>query len=165
MDSQHSNARNCVENAYTSGNIRNTFSKVFLNDSDEDMTNLSDKGQVLIFEDNPVNQIVTRKLLESAGYEVDVAENGKIGIEMYEKSSYDIIIMDIQMPVMDGYEATKAIRAMSGNKSGTPIIALTANAFTEDREKCLAAGMDDYIAKPFKPNELFEAIDGQLKAH
>jgi len=115
-----------------------------------------DSGRVLVVEDNEVNQMVAMGMLESIGYEVDTADNGVFALEALEESTYDIILMDCQMPEMDGYEATKRIRKHSNKQTAaTPIIALTANAMSGDAEKCLAAGMDDYLSKPFEP-EVFE---------
>ena len=107
---------------------------------------------VLVVEDNSTNQIVATKMLRKLGCEADVADNGKEAVSAFEKSKYDLILMDCQMPVMDGFEATKKIREIEGVSSGivrTPIIALTANALLGDRNTCLEAGMDDYISKPF----------------
>lgn len=107
---------------------------------------------VLVVEDNVTNQIVARKMLRKLGCEADVANNGQEAVDAFEKSRYDLILMDCQMPVMDGFAATKRIREIEGLSSGiarTPIIALTANALLGDRNSCLEAGMDDYISKPF----------------
>ncbi len=113
-------------------------------------------GRVLVVEDNDVNQLVALGMLESLGYEVTTADNGRLALEVLKTESFDVILMDCQMPEMDGYEATRCIRALNNRElAGTPIIALTANAMSGDAEKCIAAGMDDYLAKPFEP-ELFE---------
>lgn len=113
-------------------------------------------GRVLVVEDNEINQMVALGMLESLGYEVDTADNGRLALEALEDSLYDVILMDCQMPEMDGYEATQRIRKHSNQGvSAIPIIALTANAMSGDAEKCLAAGMDDYLSKPFEP-DLFE---------
>jgi len=115
-----------------------------------------ESGRVLVVEDNEVNQMVAMGMLESIGYEVDTADNGVFALEALEKRVYDIILMDCQMPEMDGYEATRQIRKHKNKlTSATPIIALTANAMSGDADKCLAAGMDDYLSKPFEP-EVFE---------
>jgi signal transduction histidine kinase/DNA-binding response OmpR family regulator len=111
----------------------------------------SSAPRVLVAEDNPVNQKLARRLLEKAGCQVDVSANGAEAVQMWCQFPYDLIFMDCQMPEMDGYEATAEIRRLEKLKatySHTPIVALTANAMTGDREKCLAAGMDDFIAKP-----------------
>ncbi len=124
-----------------------------------DTTNVSHDAplaSVLVVEDNEINQMVATGMLESLGFAVTTADNGRIALETLEENQFDLILMDCQMPEMDGYEATGRIRASSnGITAGTPIIALTANAMSGDAEKCLDAGMDDYLAKPFEP-ELFE---------
>ena len=113
-------------------------------------------GKVLVVEDNEINQMVALGMLESLGYEVDTADNGILALEALEDEVYDVILMDCQMPEMDGYEATRRIRTHENRAvASIPIIALTANAMSGDAEKCIAAGMDDYLSKPFEP-ELFE---------
>jgi len=122
---------------------------------------------VLLVEDNPVNQTVATKLLERAGHEVVTAGNGQEAIEWFEKRRFDLILMDVQMPVLGGLDATRAIRArearrswvMSGHWEVTPIIAMTAHVMQGDRERCLEAGMDDYVSKPVQPAELYAAIE------
>lgn len=116
--------------------------------------------RILVAEDNIVNQQVAVRLLERRGHNVMVVETGRKVLEAVGKENFDLIFMDIQMPEMDGYEATKLIRGRE-KESGMhlPIIAMTANAMEGDREKCLAAGMDDYLAKPIRAQELFEAVD------
>jgi signal transduction histidine kinase/ActR/RegA family two-component response regulator len=117
------------------------------------------KHRALLAEDNVINQMVAKTLLEDAGYEVDVVEDGLKAIEAFRSASYNLILMDIQMPTMDGFEATEKIRDMEKETGRhTPIIAMTAYAMKEDREKCLTAGMDDYISKPFKEKEFFEML-------
>ncbi|MEZ4764644.1 MAG: response regulator [Calditrichia bacterium] len=101
------------------------------------------------------------RTLEKLGYSAEIAENGKIAIEMLKNSDYQIVLMDVQMPEMDGFEATTAIRngdAGEQNKN-IAIIAMTANAMKGDREKCIAAGMDDYVAKPIRRNDLQKALN------
>ncbi len=110
---------------------------------------------ILVAEDNRVNQRIARWVLEGAGHTVALAENGRDAVEAAQ-GSVDLILMDCQMPEMDGYEATRAIRAILGYR--LPIIGLTAHALPEDRSLCLAAGMDDYLAKPYRPEELLERI-------
>ena len=112
---------------------------------------------VLVVEDEPIGREVATSLLEDAGLTVDVAENGCQAVELARQKPYALILMDMQMPKMNGVEATQAIRADSLNRK-TPILAMTANAFEEDRRVCLAAGMDDHIAKPVDPDGLFERL-------
>lgn len=123
------------------------------------------RGHVLLAEDNPVNQLVAQGMLDSLGFFVEIANNGKDAVEAFSKNDYDLVFMDCQMPEMDGYEASKAIRAVErqrrygdAGKRHVPIIALTAHAMQGDRDVCLAAGMDDYLVKPFKKDQLFEVI-------
>ncbi|MBC7887005.1 MAG: response regulator [Ferruginibacter sp.] len=120
--------------------------------------------KILLAEDNIINQKVATRSLSNLGAVVDVANNGKEAIALLQTKSYDIVLMDIQMPEMDGYEATRIIRtAISEEISSMPIIAMTASALIADREKCLLAGMNDYIAKPFQVPELYEKILLQLE--
>ncbi len=114
-------------------------------------------GRVLLVEDNPINREVALDILTSGGIVPDLACDGAEAVERAQQSDYDLILMDIQMPVMDGLVATRAIRAMARH-ARTPIVAMTANAFEEDRRKCIAAGMDDYLAKPVTPTTLREKL-------
>ena len=116
-------------------------------------------ARVLLVEDNDVNRSVARKFLERMGHQVDVARDGKQAVEATRGTAYDVVLMDIQMPELDGYEATLAIRRREGGTTHVPIVAMTANAMTGDREKCLAAGMDDYLPKPVRQEELSAAIE------
>jgi signal transduction histidine kinase/DNA-binding response OmpR family regulator len=115
--------------------------------------------RVLLAEDNPMNQQVAVAMLLSRGHLVDVVNNGREAVAAVERGTYDVVLMDVQMPEMDGFEATHAIRAMPQARD-LPIIALTAHALSGERERCLAHGMTDYLAKPFKGHELFAMIEG-----
>jgi len=114
-------------------------------------------ARILLVEDNEINQEVALGQLEDAEVEVDVADNGQIAVNMIRSKGYDIVLMDMQMPVMDGIEATRIIRADS-RFDQLPIVAMTANAMAVDRDRCLAAGMNDHIAKPIDPDQLFGAL-------
>jgi CheY-like chemotaxis protein/nitrogen-specific signal transduction histidine kinase len=124
---------------------------------------------VLLVEDNKVNQEVCKAMLRRFGCEVDIAENGRLGVEAAFSRRYDLVLMDCQMPEMDGFEATATIRAREMQAAGEqsisgstprrlPIVALTANAMSGDRERCLAAGMDDYLSKPYNRQQLAELV-------
>ncbi len=115
--------------------------------------------RILLAEDNVVNQVLVCRLLEKHGHSVVVANNGRKALEELEKEKFDLVLMDVSMPEMDGYEAVAAIRAKEGAaQTHVPIIAMTAHAMKGDRERCLAAGMDAYVSKPVQPKELFEII-------
>jgi two-component system, sensor histidine kinase and response regulator len=124
--------------------------------SDERMTAIRG-AHVLLVEDNDLNQEVAIELLRGAGLVVDVADNGQIAVEKVQAAAYDIVLMDMQMPVMDGLSATRIIRTMPQFNS-LPVLAMTANAMQADREACRAAGMNDFVAKPIEPQELFHAL-------
>ena len=113
---------------------------------------------VLLAEDGPVNQLLVKRLLEKAGHTVTVVETGVQAIEAVAGSDFDVVLMDIQMPEMDGLDATMRIRAGEKNGRRLPVIALTAHAMEADRERCLAAGMDGYISKPISPDALFTLL-------
>jgi PAS domain S-box-containing protein len=126
-------------------------------------TSQSDNGimHVLLAEDNRANRVLLSMSMRNTRYKFDEAENGEMAVEMYLNGNYDAILMDIQMPVMDGYAATRKIRELeqTSGKRRTPIIAVTAHAFKEDEERCLAAGCDGHIAKPIKKAKLLECLD------
>jgi CheY-like chemotaxis protein len=114
--------------------------------------------RILLAEDNAVNQKVALRILDKLGYRADVASNGLEALEALERQTYDVVLMDVQMPEMDGLDATRRICERWPDDSRPRIIAMTANAMIEDREACFAAGMDDYVAKPVRPDELAEAL-------
>lgn len=116
------------------------------------------RARILLVEDNPVNQLVAKGMLVKLGCEVSISANGAQALEQLEHSAFDMVLMDCNMPVMDGYEASRRIR-QSGRWPNLPIVALTANAMPEERERCRAAGMNDYLAKPFRREELLALID------
>jgi CheY-like chemotaxis protein len=106
--------------------------------------------RILLVEDEPINREIAQMLLEDVGLVVEIAEDGLAALQLAEKNDYALILMDMQMPKMDGIEATKAIRQLPGHQA-TPILALTANAFASECERCLNAGMDSFITKPVDP--------------
>ncbi|MBL0932922.1 MAG: response regulator, partial [Alphaproteobacteria bacterium] len=114
--------------------------------------------RVLVAEDNQTNRMIVEAMLEPLGVEIGTAENGLEAIEAQRAKAFDLILMDVNMPEMDGYGATQAIRAMPGIAGRVPIVAVTANAFESDREKALEAGMTDYISKPFRKTALLRAM-------
>jgi len=116
-------------------------------------------GSVLVVDDSEVNRLVAAGLLKSLGYEVETAENGQSALDRMAEKHYDLVLMDMQMPVMDGIAATRAIRALGDQ---TPIVGLTANAFETDRDACLAAGMDDHLAKPVTREKLAQLMAARL---
>ena len=118
-------------------------------------------GHVLVVEDNLVNQRVIQRMLERIGLDVELASNGQQGFEAVDARDFDLVLMDCQMPVLDGYEATARIREL-GARGELPIIALTANAMDGDRQRCLDAGMDDYLPKPVDASELESCVQGWL---
>jgi CheY-like chemotaxis protein/HPt (histidine-containing phosphotransfer) domain-containing protein len=115
--------------------------------------------RILLAEDNAINQKLAIILVQKAGYSVDAVENGEQVLEKIQKEQYNAVLMDVQMPVMDGFEATRRIRQWEAGKGHIPIIAMTAHALKGDRERCIEAGMDDYVSKPLQPQALITAID------
>ena len=133
------------------------------------MENRKARGRILLVEDYPTNQQVALRHLRRAGYEVDLAENGREALAAVARRHYRLILMDMQMPVMDGYETTRAIRqgemrtaAGEPSPSRVAIVAMTAHAMKGDREKCLRAGADDYLPKPLKKEELLALVEKWL---
>ena len=131
-------------------------------DTSDQEDNVQMKGRLLLVEDNELNREIATEILSEAGFQIEEADNGKKAVEMLAASEpgyYRLILMDIQMPVMDGYEATKAIRRLSDKAlSEIPIVAMTANAFEEDRKKAFECGMNSHIAKPVDVEVLFETL-------
>lgn len=114
--------------------------------------------QILIAEDNEMNQLLINMVLSEWNMDTHTVANGQEAIELIKKESFDLILMDMEMPVMDGYEAIGIIRAMQGKNARLPIISLSAHDATEEVDRCLAAGADAYISKPFDQDELYETI-------
>lgn len=115
-------------------------------------------NSILLAEDNPINQMLALRLLQKVGYSVDVVETGKQAVDAVQRKEYRLVLMDVQMPEMDGYEATRQIRSLTGEVAKIPIIAMTAYAMSGDLEKCLQSGMDDYIPKPLDVDEMLTLI-------
>lgn len=122
--------------------------------------------RILLAEDNPFNQKLIETILKTEGYDVTLADNGKIALELYEKQPFDLILMDIQMPEMDGFQTTRVIRSFEKQKGGhIPIIAITAYSLLGDREKCLLSGMDEYLRKPIQKDVLLSTIQELSERH
>jgi signal transduction histidine kinase len=119
-------------------------------------------GHILVVEDNPVNQLVIQHQLEALGYSVEVAADGVQALEVFEDGGFELVLMDCQMPELDGYETTRRIRQRRHPSSRIPVIALTAHALEGDRQKCFASGMDDYLSKPFRERDLEEILERWL---
>ena len=134
-----------------------------LDTKSRNINNIDGNLRVLLVEDNDINRLYAKSILKNWKCRTDIAENGLIAVEKLKNNVYDVILMDVQMPVMDGYDATKAIRTMSPPSSTVPIIALTANVTKNDVDKCLAAGMNDYLPKPFSPEDLYQKLFEDLK--
>ena len=116
--------------------------------------------RILLAEDNVVNQKLALRLLQQMGYRADLASNGIEAIECIERQPYDLVLMDVQMPEMDGLEASRRIAAKWKSTERPRIVAMTANAMQGDREACIAGGMDDYVTKPIRVDALVEALNG-----
>lgn len=122
--------------------------------------------KVLVAEDNYINQKLISKLLLNKGYNINIVDDGQKVLDALEKDKYHIVLMDIQMPIMDGYQATKLIRAKEITSGKyIPIIAVTAFAMESDRQKCFEIGMDDYISKPFNKDDFYKIIEKHLLIH
>lgn len=122
-------------------------------------TERSASPRVLIVEDNKVNQLVARRMVERLGYEADVVDNGQLALDALADTTYGLVLMDCQMPVMDGYEATMEIRRREPDDQHLPIVALTAHVLDNNREQCLGVGMDDFVAKPVTNTQLKDVMD------
>jgi CheY-like chemotaxis protein len=121
------------------------------------------RGSILVVEDNRINQKVLSHQLMNLGYAIEVAENGAEAVAKIKARRYDLIFMDVQMPVMDGFQATQEIRNLGEDSSSIPIVAVTANAFQSEKEKCFSLGMDDYLSKPVDKDRLRETLDRWAK--
>ena len=119
-------------------------------------------ARILVAEDNAVNQQITRAILEKAGFTVKIATDGAEVLEAVKTCEYDLVIMDVQMPRLDGYHATRAIRRLDSAVRGIPILAMTANAMVDDRERCLECGMDEYVSKPVHAAEILSKVGALL---
>ncbi len=128
----------------------------------QDPTQLPAHGRILVADDGAANRLVITTLLRKAGYAVEAVDDGVAAVAALRDGDYALILMDARMPVMDGLEATQAIRAMAGPKSRLPILALTADASLESHEACLAAGMDDFISKPVEKGRLLDTVERWL---
>ena len=118
--------------------------------------------RILLAEDNAVNQMVALRILDRLGYAADVATNGLEALEALERQPYDVVLMDVQMPELDGLDTSRRIHERWSPETRPRIIAMTANALSEEREACFDAGMDDYVAKPIRPDRLAEALSRAL---
>ncbi|CAN5274497.1 hypothetical protein BH11PSE9_BH11PSE9_15190 [soil metagenome] len=140
-----------------------TSTEGLASDAETELRRRHEKARILLAEDNEINQEVAREILLAAGFAVDVAHDGQEALDMARNGAYDLILMDVQMPTMDGLTATRAIRALQGWES-KPILAMTANLFHQGREECLEAGMNDFVGKPVSPEDLYAAMIKWLPA-
>ena len=148
-----------VQIPYKTGNI-----SLIKLEKEEATYNSLEKKKILIAEDVAINQIIVKQILSDWGHDVVVVNNGQEAYEAHQRQEFDLILMDIHMPEVDGYEATQMIRRLNDtNKAAVPIIALTANAFKQETERFAEAGFNDYITKPFTEQNLFECIQKQLQ--
>ncbi len=113
--------------------------------------------RIMMAEDNPINQRVGKLILQRAGFDIDLVGDGNEALEAHRANPYDVILMDCQMPMMDGFEASRQIRSLKGQRQPV-IIAVTANALVGERERCMNAGMDDYLSKPFQAEQLVAVV-------
>jgi PAS domain S-box-containing protein len=148
---------------YSIGTLKNIVDKPLYNGLTKNSNTLKDFS-VLLVEDNEINRLYASSIIKAWGCNFDTAENGYEAIQKLKSTSYSVVLMDIQMPIMDGFETTKAIRSFNSAIKNVPIVAITANATKKDIEKCKAAGMNDCIAKPFTPEELFSILIKNIKA-
>lgn len=122
--------------------------------------------KILVAEDNEANQFLIKAITKSMDWEITLVDDGEQAVEAYKTGGFDLIMMDVQMPVLNGYEATKIIRKLEAEKGiHTPIVALTAYAMKSDKDSCIEAGMDDYISKPFKRQQFLDMVVNTLNAH
>ncbi|MGZ6744504.1 MAG: response regulator, partial [Nocardioides sp.] len=119
---------------------------------------------VLVVEDSDINQLVAEGILVHLGYTVSLVDDGLAALAALDEGAFDAVLMDCQMPGMDGYDATREIRTREGSRRHTPVIAMTAGAVEGDRERALAAGMDDYVSKPVSPRELQAVLERWVRA-
>jgi CheY-like chemotaxis protein len=125
-------------------------------------SSMSTPAHILLVEDIRPNQMIAMSLLKRRGYSCDLAQNGQEAVQMVTDNDYDLILMDLSMPVLNGFEATKQIRAMAGEKGRVPIIALSANDVPNDRDYCFEIGMQDFVGKPINVNLFYSTIEKYL---
>lgn len=160
---EHVGSKFIVLIPYTVGKARDFNSSTLLVGEKHHDEIESNSLSVLLVEDNDINRLYAKSILKTWHCETETAENGLVAIEHLKNKSFDVVLMDVQMPVMDGYEATRAIRMMEPPINNVPIVALTANATKIDIDRCLSAGMNDYLSKPFTPEDLYRKLYVDLK--